>query len=56
MDVREEAVQKKLELGGFLTTGTKYPLKDAHDLSVAYTPGLLNLAFALKTMKSCLLI
>ena len=31
MDVREEAVQKKLELGGFLTTGTKYPL------TVSYT-------------------
>ncbi len=48
MDVREEAVQKKLELGGFLTTGTKYPLKDAHDLSVAYTPGVAEPCLRIK--------
>lgn len=48
MDVREEAVQKKLELGGFLTTGTKYPLKDAHDLSVAYTPGVAESCLRIK--------
>lgn len=48
MDVREEAVQKKLELAGFLTTGTKYPLKDAHDLSVAYTPGVAEPCLRIK--------
>lgn len=48
MDVRDEAVQKKLELGGFLTTGTKYPLKDAHDLSVAYTPGVAEPCLRIK--------
>lgn len=48
MDVREEAVQKKLELGGFLTTGIKYPLKDAHDLSVAYTPGVAEPCLRIK--------
>lgn len=48
MDVREEAVQKKLELGGFLTTSTKYPLKDAHDLSVAYTPGVAEPCLRIK--------
>lgn len=48
MDVREEAVQKKLELKGFLTTGTKYPLKDAHDLSVAYTPGVAEPCLRIK--------
>lgn len=48
MDVREEAVQNKLELGGFLTTGTKYPLKDAHDLSVAYTPGVAEPCLRIK--------
>lgn len=48
MDVREEAVQKKLELGGFLTTGTKYPLKDAHDLSIAYTPGVAEPCLRIK--------
>lgn len=48
MDVREEAVQKKLELGGFLTTGTKYSLKDAHDLSVAYTPGVAEPCLRIK--------
>ena len=48
MDVREEAVQKKLELGGFLTTGTKYPLKNAHDLSVAYTPGVAEPCLRIK--------
>lgn len=48
MDIREEAVQKKLELGGFLTTSTKYPLKDAHDLSVAYTPGVAEPCLRIK--------
>lgn len=48
MDIKEEAVQKKLELGGFLTTSTKYPLKDAHDLSVAYTPGVAEPCLRIK--------
>lgn len=48
MDVREEAVQKKRELQGFLTTGTKYELKDAHDLSVAYTPGVAEPCLRIK--------
>ena len=40
MDVCDLAAQKKCELKGCLTVGTKYELKDAHDLSVAYTPGV----------------
>ncbi len=40
MDVKQEAIEKRLELKGFLQTGTKYELKDAHDLTVAYTPGV----------------
>ncbi len=52
MDVREEAVQKKLEMKGFLTTSTKYPLKDAHDLSVAYTPGVAEPCLRIKEDES----
>ena len=48
MDVRELAVQKKRELKGFLTVGTKYELKDAHDLSVAYTPGVAEPCLRIK--------
>lgn len=47
-DVFEEAVEKKRELGGFLTMGTKYPLKDGHDLSVAYTPGVAEPCLRIK--------
>ena len=31
-----------------MTTGTKYPLKDAHDLSVAYTPGVAEPCLRIK--------
>ena len=48
MDVRELAVQNKRELKGFLTVGTKYELKDAHDLSVAYTPGVAEPCLRIK--------
>ncbi len=48
MDIREEAVQKKRELQGFLTVGTKYELNDAHDLSVAYTPGVAEPCLRIK--------
>lgn len=39
-NIKRDAVEKKRELQGFLTTSTKYELKDAYDLSVAYTPGV----------------
>ena len=48
MDIREEGVQKKRELQGFLTVGTKYELNDAHDLSVAYTPGVAEPCLRIK--------
>ena len=48
MDIREEAVQKKRELQGFLTVASKYELKDAHDLSVAYTPGVAEPCLRIK--------
>lgn len=48
MDVREEAVARKRELQGFLTVGSKYELKDAHDLSVAYTPGVAEPCLRIK--------
>lgn len=56
MDVREEAVQKKLELGGFLTTGTKYPLRMRMIYLLHIRLVLLNHAYALKKKKSCPLI
>ena len=48
MDIREEAVRRKAELKGFLTTGTKYPLTTGHDLSVAYTPGVAEPCLRIK--------
>lgn len=48
MDLKQEAIQKREELRGFLTTSTKYELKTAHDLSVAYTPGVAEPCLAIK--------
>lgn len=48
MDIKEEAVAKKRELQGFLTVTSKYELKDAHDLSVAYTPGVAEPCLLIK--------
>jgi len=48
MDVKQEAIEKRLELKGFLQTGTKYELKDAHDLTVAYTPGVAEPCLRIK--------
>lgn len=48
MDVKQEAIDKRLASKGFLTTGTKYELKDGHDLSVAYTPGVAEPCLVIK--------
>ena len=47
-DVKQEAVDLKRKLKGFLTTSTKYELKDRHDLSVAYTPGVAEPCLLIK--------
>ena len=46
--IKKDAVEKKLELKGFLTMDSKYPLKDAYDLSVAYTPGVAEPCLMIK--------
>lgn len=40
MDYKAEAIKKREEKKGFLTTASKFELNDANDLSVAYTPGV----------------
>lgn len=46
--IKKDAVEKKREMQGFLTTTTKYPLKDSYDLSVAYTPGIAEPCLLIK--------
>jgi malate dehydrogenase (oxaloacetate-decarboxylating) len=40
MDIREEALQAHKKHQGKLQVGSKMPLKNMHDLSIAYTPGV----------------
>ncbi|WP_371371098.1 NADP-dependent malic enzyme [Sporomusa aerivorans] len=40
MDIREEALKSHKEHQGKLQVGSKMPLKNMHDLSIAYTPGV----------------
>lgn len=40
MDIREEALKAHKEHQGKLQVGSKMPLKNKHDLSIAYTPGV----------------
>ncbi|NCD08960.1 MAG: NADP-dependent malic enzyme [Negativicutes bacterium] len=40
MTINEEALKVRLQYNGILTTASKVPLKDRHDLSVLYTPGV----------------
>ncbi|MDD4084764.1 MAG: NADP-dependent malic enzyme [Acholeplasmataceae bacterium] len=40
MTINEEALKVRLDHNGLLTTACKVPLKDRHDLSVLYTPGV----------------
>lgn len=46
--IKQDAVNKKRELHGFLTTASKYELKDGYDLSVAYTPGVAEPCLLIK--------
>lgn len=46
--IKKDAVDKKRELQGFLTTSSKYELKDGYDLSVAYTPGVAEPCLLIK--------
>ena len=38
MELRDEALQMRLDIHGILETRCKYPLNNGHDLAVAYTP------------------
>ena len=40
MELRDEALQMRLDIHGILETRCKYPLNNGHDLAVAYTPGV----------------
>lgn len=46
--IKRDAVELKRELKGFLTTSTKYELKDRRDLSVAYSPGVAEPCLLIK--------
>lgn len=46
--IKKDAIEKKEELHGFLTTASKYELNSAYDLSVAYTPGVAEPCLAIK--------
>ena len=56
MTINEEALAIRLQYNGILTTASKVPLKDRHDLSVLYTPGVLSHASLLRKTKTFLLI
>lgn len=49
--IKKDAVDKKVELQGFLTTSTKYPLKDAYDLLLPIHRVWQNRVFVSKRMK-----
>ncbi len=40
MDINEESIKKHYELGGKIEVVSRAPLRDRHDLSVLYTPGV----------------
>lgn len=40
MDIFEQSVQKHKELGGKIAITSKIPIRNRHDLSLAYTPGV----------------
>ena len=52
MDLKQEAIKKREELKGFLSMSSKYELKDAHDLSIAYTPGVAEPCLHIKEDES----
>ncbi len=46
--IKKEAIDKRLEKKGFLTTASKFPLENGYDLSVAYTPGVAEPCLLIK--------
>ncbi|MEI7578515.1 MAG: malic enzyme-like NAD(P)-binding protein [bacterium] len=44
MDIYQESLAKHLEHQGKITTQLKFPLKDKHDLSWTYTPGVAEVS------------
>lgn len=46
--IKKEAIEKRLEKKGFLTTASKFPLENGYDLSVAYTPGVAEPCLLIK--------
>ena len=50
--IREEAIQLRVAKKGLLSTVPKIELKDRHDLSIAYTPGVAEPCKDIKEDKS----
>lgn len=51
MDIREESLKKHYEWGGKIEIAPRVGIKDAHDLSLAYTPGVAEACLAIKDRK-----
>lgn len=51
MDIREESLKKHYEWGGKIEIAPRVGIKDAHDLSLAYTPGVAEACLAIKDKK-----
>lgn len=51
MTILEEALKVRIENNGLLTTATKVPLLNKHDLSVLYTPGVAEPCKVIKNDK-----
>ena len=51
MDIREESLKKHYEWGGKIEIAPKIEIKDAHDLSLAYTPGVAEACLAIRDRK-----
>ncbi|MBI2665446.1 NADP-dependent malic enzyme [Candidatus Woesearchaeota archaeon] len=52
MDIYQESLQLHAKLGGKISTISKYPVKDKHDLSLIYTPGVAEACKAIAEDKS----
>ena len=48
MDIKEEALKKHYEWHGKIEVVSRTEVKDAHDLSVAYTPGVAQPCLEIK--------
>ncbi len=48
MDIKQESLKKHFEWGGKIETAVRSHIKDSHDLSLAYTPGVAEPCLAIK--------